>query len=271
MATGKKEKEGQREPVKGTLPVEPIAETTISVEPSEGTMPPEAQLEPLSQEEIDARIAEAKERGKADAWEEYQGIQRVVAQKDQKIVELERQVAQASKTVEDDLVEILLQERKGKASEYGEEDTLIPKLEGILAKRKEAQKQTQLQAYYSKADAIYKKAEEAYSEDDVDSLHAIRTLIRAGDFDLAEKKIAKASKREEKKEAEAKTDTSPFVSEEAKRKWMEEHGLLESETPSPSGGSRRFFTREQIAGMSIDEYTKLQAEINKAWEEGRIK
>ena len=105
----------------------------------------------------------------------------------------------------------------------------------------------------------------------MDSLHAIRTLIRAGDFDLAEKKIAKVKPKEEKKETEPKADSSPFVSEEAKRKWMEEHGLLESEMPSPSGGSRRFYTREQIADMSIEEYTKQQAEIDIAEREGRIK
>jgi len=240
-----------------TLP----SEETLLQAPTEPPIP--------TQEEL---IAKAREEARQEAYTKaLKDYQRQAAKKDQKIDELEKQLAQTSRPVEDDLAEILLQERKGKASEYGEEDPLIPKLEGILAKRKEAQRQAQLQAYYSKADAIYKKAEEAYGEEDVDNLHAIRTLIRAGDFDLAEKKIAKAKPKEEKKEAETKTDSSPFVSEEAKRKWMEEHGLLESETPGPSGGSRRFWTREQIAGMSIEEYTKQQAEINKAWKEGRIK
>ena len=102
----------------------------------------------------------------------------------------------------------------------------------------------------------------------MDSLHAIRTLIRAGDFDLAEKKIAKVKPKEEKKEAEPK-DTSPFVSEEAKRKWMEEHGLLESETASPSGGGMMTFTTEQIADREF--YEKHREAILKAYAEGKIK
>jgi len=247
--------------------VEQTPEETLS---SEETLP-EALAEPPipTQEEL---IAKAREEARQEAYTKaLKDYQRQAAKKDQKIDELEKQLAQTSKPAEDDLAELILEERKSKVSEYGEADALIPKLEGILAKRKEAQRQAQLQAYYSKADAIYKKAEEAYGEDDVDSLHAIRTLIRAGDFDLAEKKIAKVKPKEEKKEAEPKVDSSPFVSEEAKRKWMEEHGLLESETPSPSGGSRRFYTQEQIVNMPIDDYAKIQAEIDIAEREGRVK
>jgi len=245
-------------------------------EEEEGTPIEEAPVGEQEQPEIEERIpAKSYSQQEVDALKEetkraeFERMNAVLIQKGVEIKKLEGQLAQRAQPAEDDLAEILLQERKGRASEYGEEDTLIPKLEGILTKRKEAQRQAQLQAYYSKADAIYKKAEEAYGEDDVDSLHTIRTFIRAGDFDLAEKKIAKASKKEE--EPKTKVDSSPFVSEEAKRKWMEEHGLLESETSSPSGGSRRFYIREQIADMSIDEYTKQKAEIDIALREGRIK
>jgi len=244
-------------------------------EEEEGTPIEEAPVGEQEQPEIEERIpAKSYSQQEVDALKEetkraeFERMNAVLIQKGVEIKRLEGQLAQTSKPAEEDLAEILLQERKGKASEYGEEDTLIPKLEGILAKRKEAQKQAQLQAYYSKADAIYKKAEEAYGEDDVDSLHAIRTLIRAGDFDLAEKKIAKVKPKEEKKEAEPK-DTSPFVSEEAKRKWMEEHGLLESETASPSGGGMMTFTTEQIADREF--YEKHREAILKAYAEGKIK
>jgi len=253
MAKGKKEE------------VEQIPEETL---PSEETLP-EALAEPPipTQEEL---IAQAKEEARQEAYmKALKDYQRQAAKKDQKIDELEKQLAQTSRPAEDDLAEILLQERKGRTSEYGEEDTLIPKLEALLTKKKEARKQAQLQAYYSKADAIYKKAEETYGEDDVDSLYAIRTLIRAGDFDLAEKKIAKVKPKDEKKEAEPKVDSSPFVSDEAKRKWMEEHGLLESETGGPSGGGLMTFTAEQIADREF--YEKNREAILKAYAEGKIK
>ena len=253
MTTGKKEE------------VEQIPEETL---PGKETLP-EALAEPSipTQEEL---IAQAKEEARQEAYAKaLKDYQRQAAKKDQKIDELEKQLAQAPKTVEDDLVEILLQERKGKASEYGEEDTLIPKLEALLAKKKESQKQAQLQAYYKEADAIYNLAVEAFGEDDVDSLYTVRTLIRSGDFDLIRKKIAKVSKEGKKKEPETKEEVSPFVSEEAKRKWMEEHGLLESETASPSGGGMMTFTAEQIADREF--YEKHREAILKAYAEGKIK
>ena len=245
-------------------------------EEEEGTPIEEAPVGEQEQPEIEERIpAKSYSQQEVDALKEetkraeFERMNAVLIQKGVEIKRLEGQLAQTSRPAEDDLAEILLQERKGRTSEYGEEDTLIPKLEALLTKKKEARKQAQLQAYYSKADAIYKKAEEAYGEDDVDSLYAIRTLIRAGDFDLAEKKIAKVKPEGEKKEAEPKVDSSPFVSDEAKRKWMEEHGLLESETGGPSGGGLMTFTAEQIADREF--YEKNREAILKAYAEGKIK
>ena len=244
-------------------------EQLVGETPLEEKAPPEAPVEPSipTQEEL---IAQAKEEARREAYSKaVKDFMKQAAKKDQKIDELEKQLAQAPKTVEDDLVEILLQERKGKASEYGDEDTLIPKLEALLAKKKESQKQAQLREYYKEADAVYKLAEEAFGEDDVDSLYTVRTLIRSGDFDLVRKKIAQVSKGGKKKESETKEESSPFVSEEAKRKWMEEHGLLESETASPSGGGMMTFTAEQIADREF--YEKHREAILKAYAEGKIK
>lgn len=224
-------------------------------EPEKETPEPDASTKTVSQEEIDALVATAAEKGKAEAWEEYQGIQRVVSQKDQRIKELEEREAQPSKS-DDDLLQILIDERKGKPSEYGEADPLIPKLESIVSKRKQAQSQAQVATFNRKADAVYKRAEEAYGEDDVDNLHSIRTLIRAGDFDLAEKKLAKVTKKEPpKKEEKQEVADDTFVSEEAKRKWMEEHGLLESETglPSASLGSKQEAMQKYISGEITSE------------------
>lgn len=190
-------------------------------------------------ERVKAELATAQEE--AERWKKtHQTFQRdVVSKKDDRILELEARVAQPSG--DDDLVQLLIDERRGKVSEFGEADPIIPRLETVIAKRKEAQVRAKQEAYYRQADVVYKSAEEVFG-DDVDTLHTIRTYIRAGDFDLAEKKIAKAksSKPIEPKEKEGEdTEDERFEKrlEEKKREWAEEHGLLTTETGGPSASS----------------------------------
>lgn len=246
----KKDKDEEQAPVEGT--------------PDEEQVP----VKTYSQEEVDALRETAQEEAKQA---EFIRMNTLLTQKGAEISRLEEQQAQPPKVTDDDLAQIFIDERKGKVSEYGETDLLIPKLEAVVAKRKQAQEQARMATFTRRADVAYKQAEEVYGEDDVDNLHAIRTLIRAGDFDLAEKKIAKAMQKKEpeekKQEAELKDDT--FISEEAKRKWMEEHGLLESETGGPSGAGKRTFTEDQIADRVF--YEANRGDILKAYEEGRIK
>lgn len=229
-------------------------EQTPKEQPKVETPELEGQTLPSTQEEIDALVATATEKGKAEAKEEYQGIQRVVSQKDQKIKELEAKAAQPSTSGDDVLLQLLIEERKSKTSEFGEADPMIPKLETILAQRKQAQVQSAQAKFYQQADATYKTAEEVFG-DDVDALHDIRNLIRAGDFDLAEKKVAQAkgkAKGEGSKEPE--DDKLAKFLEEEKRKWMEEHGLLKAETGGPSASGKRSYTPAELDEMPYKDW-----------------
>lgn len=216
-------------------------------------------------EKVKAELATAQEE--AERWKKtHQTFQRdVVSKKDDKILELEAQVAHPSS--DDDLIQLLIDERRSKVSEFGEADPIIPRLETVIAKRKEAQVKAKQEAYYRQADAVYKSAEEVFG-DDVDTLHIIRTYIRAGDFDLAEKKIAKASKPTEPKGKEVEgTEDERFEKrlEEKKREWAEEHGLLTTETggPSASSMSAQDAMAKYIAGeISAEEAKKRGADFS---------
>src|SRR3990172_1368738 len=73
------------------------------------------------------------------------------------------------------------------------------------SKRKVDEELSAQMEFTKRADEIYGKAETIYGEDE-DSLFNIRSLIRAGDLDLAERKLNKAAKAKEttteKKETE---------------------------------------------------------------------
>lgn len=95
------------------------------------------------------------------------------------------------------------------------------------------------QEYIEMGAAIYNQAVEVFGEDDIDSLHTIRTYIRNGDHDLAEKKIAKAKKPAEASKGVKSTETEEqrierLVDERA-RKLLDEQGLLEQFSSTPSG------------------------------------
>lgn len=230
---------------------EKVEEQADVKEPDETTAVAQETKISYSQEEVDALVATREEVARKT---EFDRLNPILSEKGAELKRLQEQQAQPPKQTDDDLLQILIDERKGKVSEYGEADPVIPRLEAIVSKRKQTQSQAQIRSFTQKADTIYKKAEEAYGDDDVDNLHSIRTLIRAGDFDLAEKKIAKATKKgEPRKEAEPKDDT--FVSEEAKRKWMEERGLLESDTNLPSGAGGHY-SAEAIGKMSHKEWVE---------------
>lgn len=90
------------------------------------------------------------------------------------------------------------------------------------------------------------------------------------DFDGAYARVGElTAKKQPPKVEEKKVDV-----EEIARKYMEEHGLLKTETAAPSGSGAKTWTRADIASMPPKEYRKNfpDAEsLYKAIEEGRIK
>ena len=132
------------------------------------------------------------------------------------------------------------------------------------AKRKETQEQTQMEEFYQKGSTIYSEAEEVYG-DDVDALHNIRNLIRAGDHDLAEKKVAKAKGKPTDTKGdkmESEEDLKQRWIEEGKRLAKEESGELKTDNNSPSGAGGSL-TIAQLEKMSPEEKRVRRDEIAK--------
>jgi len=117
--------------------------------------------------------------------------------------------------------------------------------------------------FTKRADEIYGKAETIYGEDE-DSLFNIRSLIRAGDLDLADRKINKAAKAKETttiKKEETEEQRIERLATEKLQKELEKRGLLTSETNHPSGGN---LTKQQ----AMERYIKGEISADEAKKAG---
>jgi hypothetical protein len=102
-----------------------------------------------------------------------------------------------------------------------------------LERKRQTELKAQADVYNQRADAIYQKAQEVLDEDGIADVVA---HLKAGNPDLAERKIAKATKGvkpvEEKKPEVVDEKT---LREKMKKEIMAELGLLNTETGQPSG------------------------------------
>ena len=116
--------------------------------------------------------------------------------------------------------------------------------------------------FTKRADEIYGKAETIYGEDE-DSLFNIRSLIRAGDLDLAERKLNKAAKAKETTTEKKETEEQRIerLATERLQKELEKRGLLTSETNHPSGGN---LTKQQ----AMERYIKGEITADEAKKAG---
>ena len=148
----------------------------------------------------------------------------------------------------------------------GEVDDLDPaKRQDILAdlkKRRDEQaakaKQRELaetqQEYSQKADALYERAKIVFAEDD-DSIERIEDLLTNGRFDRAEARVTKAegSKVSKPKETNVETEEQRIdrLAEEKLRKTLEDRGLLENYSSTPSGSGSVTEARKLYADGQI--------------------
>lgn len=96
-----------------------------------------------------------------------------------------------------------------------------------------------------------------------------------GKFERAEKKLNRILKEIKpmgvQKTSEApKQPTEKEVRDQIRAEVMKEFNLLPTSTTGPSGSSK-VFSRKAINEMPLDEYEKIQPEVDKARREGRIK
>ena len=128
------------------------------------------------------------------------------------------------------------------------------------AKRKQDELLQAQQEFTRRADDIYSKAETIYGEDE-DALYNIRSLIRAGDLDLAERKVNKVAKAKETTTKETEEQRIDRLANEKLQKKLEERGLLSSETNLPSGGN---LTKQQ----AMERYIKGEINADEAKKAG---
>lgn len=226
----------------------------------------EAKAKTFTQEELDAFKAEIE----AEADKRYQGIQRVVSKKDQEIERLRK--AQPRETGDDTLLEVMLQDRRSKATELGEPDPVIARLETELAQRKrkqtqEAQLRWQEQVTQQHREKFDQRIQEAGLDPNDERLDdfqdAFEDAQEDGRFGKAERKLNRilSKVKEPKGKGKSETDEERIerLAEEKLRAKMEEQGLLITETggPSASSGSWLEFEKRYIAGkVPPEEYEK---------------
>lgn len=212
------------------------------VEPPEGTPPPEVQPTIPTQEQIDASVAEAEDRG-------YKKSQKVISKKDEELKALREQAGQfgqpsMSPTVAEGMLELL----EAQQVELGERNPNIAKLKAQITveRQKEAQQQqwAQWQKVVSqqkeKLDRAVEAAQALGLNPDDEALEDVYEAFEdaaefTGRFERAHKKLEKIAKKGKPK-VESK-ETEEESEEEKERKILEKHGLLTSEAGGPSASS----------------------------------
>ena len=138
-----------------------------------------------------------------------------------------------------------------------------------VRKRQDAEAEAQNE-FTRRADEIYGRAETIYGEDE-DALYNIRSLIRAGDFDLAERKINKAAKAKEQppvdkdKSKETEEQKIERLANEKMQKFLEDRGLLTTETNitgSSAATSQQAMERYIKGKITASEAKKLGAKFD---------
>ena len=120
------------------------------------------------------------------------------------------------------------------------------------AKRRQQDSLATQQEYAQKADALYTRAKAVFVDDD-DAIERVEDLLANGRLERAEARVIKAEqKKTPVKDSKMETEAQRIdrLAEERLQKHLEERGLLEtySNTPSGSGGSALEATRQYAAG-----------------------
>jgi hypothetical protein len=236
----------------------------------EGTPTAEVTPAEIKPEELKAPTKEEIEQARSEALkfeQNWKDAQRVISKKDEEIQSLKDNQELWKAVI------AVVAEKKGISEE--EAETQIQQRKPNLLQQFDQIEQRRMQKQYLEKVNSYKARVEGElnlrpGDDDYD---IIQSLVVAGKFDKADKRIeaikAKSSKPQPTSE-EPKETEEERVARKAKELLIKE-GLLAPEGGQPSAGGGQVFTKEQIKNMPIKEYEELKPEIDKARKEGRIK
>jgi len=193
----------------------------------------EPQEKTYSQEELDAALTEKEEA--------YKGLQKSIARQAEELGQLRKRATQPSSlSVKRD--EIILEEMKRRAQEEGITNPRIAELEGELLREKQRESmETYTSTYREKLNQKIKESGLDPTDEQFDGVWETFDIAYAvdGKFERADKKLDRvlSKPKPEKKEIVVEKDDFTKRLEEEKRKWMEEQGLLATETGGPSASS----------------------------------
>lgn len=228
------------------------------------TPPTEPQTISMTREELDAKVAEAK----AEAMKEYQGIQRIIAKKDQEIEYLRGQTSKPRTSTP--AYKALLDALEAGQDALGEPNPKLTLAKQIIA---EEEKREAQEVVYRQQEAIANKAKDDLAnkikeanlnpEDEMfDDVWDAWDLSNAldGKFERAERKLSRILKNVKPPEKKEEDE------EEIARKVLEKKGLLKSETGGPSGVSadweqvRADFIKNPSNPRVFERYDKMRKE-----------
>lgn len=239
---------------------------TAAVEPAETTGKPIEEEPKFAKSEVRTIVKEALD-------EQYKKLNKSLIALGQENKRLRDERLKPSTTDESDTaLELMVQREKKRAVEMGEADPEIAKLEELLRlKRVQKEREAQLQRQQKMSDEAWDKinkqitdagfdSQDKKFEEVIDAFEDARDFT--GNFARAQRKLDRLL---EKEVVPPKEDEV-----EIKRKKMEEEGKLKTDTGSFGKGAG-FFTRQQIAAMSVKEFAEKRDAIDAAYRAGRVK
>ncbi len=262
---------------------EKVGEAPIVEQPEKETPTPEPQTISMTQAELDAKIALATEAGKTEANEEYKGIQRTIAQKDETIEGLRAKAGQPSQP-SGNLMRQMIEAMEAGQGEYGDANPKIATLKQAIATEEAREKQAgvyhqQETLSNQERDKMEARIREAKLDPTDEKFEAVwdkweygRDVSGYRGFDAANERlnrILKVDKPEVKKESD----------EEIAARVLKKEGQLDTDTGgSPSSGGKKTYksseleaVEEQIAKLPFTEKAQARKDLLDAFKEGRVK
>ena len=216
----------------------------------------------VTQEDLDAIVAE---KDKA-----YQGLQKVIARKDQ---ELETRKTQPKVQGNAQALKLLTEELASQTDEYGEGKSSSPRIAQIRTQIRLLEQQEARQRYQDqlegKRQEMRKKAEDVGLDPDGEEFYPVVDAFHIGNLHEAERRISRILKRHETKKektvgkATSKTETE--IRAEERAKVIDELGLKKQDGGGPSGTSKSFAELEKRyaeGGIRYEEYSAARKKQN---------
>ena len=219
-------------------------------------------------ERLKAEAEVAKET--AEHWEKsYKGQQKVISRKDEQLRK-KGTITAPPATSQLEALKLMvgeLEETGGATPRIAEIKRAIVAEEGRIAQEQYTQwQQSVIDEHSEEIESSLSEVGIDWDSDDAKGVRdAFEKCSKTGDFSRAYFKLSQAINKGKK---QAEPEDNEKKEQELKRKVMDEAGLLETVTGSPSGG-KPIFTPSQIAARKV--YEAHREEILAARKEGRIK